>query len=338
MLAKLRSSFRMAACAMLMFSAALPIQAQDQTASSAPGVTADQLKALLPDAQELEGFVATRPLSAGWPEALQGKLAEDGIVLNKTIPIAGGQTSTFSAISRFWYSQSEMYTVEMSVQLYTSPKAAQDAIADGFNSIAVRYKPTTFSGFPIGDECWSIDMSSSRMLIRHGKAVISVGGSFTIAAAKQGNYEPFPNAAVEAIGRLIWWRLARQPALTGVPVQEAHVIINGKELPADKVLMVGDHVFVAVTEFAKASGWLLDFTGIVTRLSLTDPTHADVDHSVMLTALSPFGYGVDKGVPASLKSIVFKAADQPVMLLDDLLKLTKGHIIERKGNTLRITM
>ena len=338
MFAKLRSSFRVVAYALIAV-ATVPLHAAcAQDAPALIGVTADQLKTLLPNAQDLSGFAPTRPLSDRWPQELQGKPAPDGIGINKVQQGAGGKTTQFSIITRLWYSQNEKYTVDMTVRLYSSPQTAHDAILDDFVNIQAVYHEGAFSGSPIGDESWFYygPTPSNRLVYRFGKVTVWVGGSLTFNASKQGGHEPFPMSSVEAIGNTILMRLARNPELTGVPTQAARVAVNGQQMPARSALLIGKQLYVPVTEFAKAAGWKSQWDAKTGALTLTNPMNKQqpITLAAGSTAVSEKG----KARPVSLQSALLKEANQPVMLLDDLLTLTKGRIANRTGNSFRITV
>lgn len=326
------------ASVMLTLFAALPGQAQVQIAPALPVITAAQLKMLLPDENDLQGFVRIRP-AFDTPERIKAQPIPDIIIVNKTSHSPSGRTNTTTGIARALYSQDEIYLINMSLRLYDSAATAHYELTSFRERAQTAYR--LLAADPSADdETWLNDtglvtgiVPSCVLLFRRGRTTVIVQGSLTMRAENEGGHQPLSAESVLAIGNMIDLRLARQALFARAPAKAALVAVNGTELPAQAALLVGKQLYVPVTEFAKAAGWTSQWNVTTGRLTLTSPTQQQITLAAGSTAVKQG----DTAAPA-LKCPVLKEANQPVMVLSDLLTLTKGRITEQQGNSFKVAV
>lgn len=320
------------ACVLVTHSVARLDPASAQNAPATAGITAAQLQALLPDEQDLQGFVRIRP-AFDTPERIKPQPIPDIIKLNTSAAGINGRTNSVPGIARALYSQSGFYIVTMALSLYDSAATAHNHVTMGRKLTQQMFQLIQLDPSADEETWFNSNRNGSTLFFRRGKAVISASGGLTGPPEQARGHEPFPPESVLAIGQMIDLRLARQFLLTSAPSHGVRVAVNGTTLPAQAALLVGKQLYVPVTEFAKAAGWQSQWNVTTGMLTLTSPTQQHITLAAGSTAVKQG----DTAAPA-LKSPVLKEANQPVMVLADLLVLTKGRIIEQQGNSFKITV
>ncbi|MBV9849229.1 MAG: hypothetical protein JO250_06025 [Armatimonadetes bacterium] len=338
-----RPVFRFFTCALptVMVLLAFPLgkmaQAQD--------VTRQQMQALLPDEQDLQGFTRVRPAgevpltatysqdSGKWVQPVSpATRLEDGVDLNKDLArVHPGQMGIVSHLSRRLYSVDGIYTISMLVKLYDSTDNAHKEVNDfrqGSQSILM---PGTFSSHDsIGDESWFNPNGYSTLIYRYGKMVVLIDGSRSWTAGKQGSQPAFSPQVVETVAQTILLRASRQANLIRVPRREVRLTVNGRAL-SGIAAVPGGQLYVPVANFAKAAGLQNQWKAKTGALMLTSPTHQPISVTAGSTAAR---VGIKD---VALLTPVLKEGGQPVMTLHDLLTLVGGRVAQ-KGDTLQVTV
>ena len=319
---------RLLACALFAASALLSQSVQAQN------ITPQQLKALAPDENDLGGFVRLQ-LSRFQPSQDAAGSDSDYVELNHDVTQwAPGRLPTpersgkVNRLRRNFASADGHYALTIEVRLCDTPEAAAEELANFRKGAQVLYQPGTPTGGPrIGDESW---FASKALLCRSGWTMIFVNGDENGTVSQQSDEQPFPPAAVEAVAYQVLLRASQQTALTGVSSQNAHLAVNGRALPKN-ALRVAGRVYVPVKEFARAMGLTSGWDTKTGTLTLSGTGRK----SVALTAGST--QATVGGVKAaSLTVPVLKSGGEPVMALDDLLRLTGGRITGHAGDTVQI--
>jgi len=318
-----------------------------------------QLRSLVPDEQDLQGFVRVRPageLADGWTppvwspqthsfeEPISPAVAiDDDIEMATPAPIGMGAKEALSApsgysqIERVLYSQNGTYRLDIRLILNVPPTGPGLALSDlplrqVFPSQAVPKKGTFNSSEAIGQESWVFPTtgSSRAMIFRAGQIMVFISGDISASAARHGTQATFPEAAIEAVAYQILLRAAQQVALTGVSTQTAHLAVNGHALPKNALLIAGQ-TYLPVAEFAHAMGLTSRWDNTTGALTLSGAGRK----TVALTAGSTVS--TISGVKAAALTVpVLKQAGQPVMTLNDLLAVTGGHITGHSGNDVQV--
>lgn len=317
-----------------------------------------QLRSLMPDEQDLQGFVRVRPageLADGWTppvwspqthsfeEPISPAVAiDDDIETATPSPVGIGAKEPlsgptgYSQIERVLYSQNGTYRLDIRLILNAPPSGSGLALSDlplrqVFASQAVPKKGTFSSSEPIGQESWVFPTtgSSCAMIFRAGQIMAFVSGDISASAARRGTPATFPKAAIEAVAYQILLRAAQQVALTGVSTQPARLAVNGHALPKN-ALQVAGQTYVPVSEFAKAMGLTTLWNNKTGSLTLSGAGRKTVILTADSTAAS-IG-----GAKAALTVPVLKQAGQPVMTLEDLLTVTGGRITGHSGDEMKV--
>ncbi len=305
--------------------------------ASAQALVAPQMQALLPDANDLPGFLRLAPAGENPPV---GGVTSPATALHDQIwPPTAGASSTqpdrsLGGMRRVLYSSDGLYFVEMRMELCTTVKAAQAQLQQFVSGSSGIFNTGTFTGSSIiGDQSLFLpaDIYGSSLIFRAGNIFVLVSGRESAGPSRTGGPSlVFPPEAVESIAYQILLRASQQTALTGVPAQNAHLAVNGHALPKN-ALKVAGRVYVPVQEFAKAMGLTSRWnnkTGALTLSGLNRKT-------VTLTAGS--AQASVGGVKAAALTVpVLKSGGQPVMTLDDLLTLTGGRVTGHAGNTVQV--
>ena len=302
-------------------------------------VTKVQIQSLAPSEQDLQGFVQVRPageLSEGWaPKVWSSQtqtltdpisptvFLEDEVSLNVT-----------SILQRTFYSQDGAYRLHLHIELCDSPNSAAQQATEFRRGSQSAFRRGTFEdNVVMGDESWVLASRSGTdnvLLCRIGKMMIFVVGGLSASATRHQLNGEFPKFAVEAAAFQAILRASQQTALTGVPAQNAHLAVNGHALPKN-ALKVAGRVYVPVQEFAKAMGLTSRWNAKTGALTLSGPKQKTVSLTAGSTAASVGG-----AKASALAVPVLKDGGQPVMTLDDLLKLTGGRITNHVGNTVQV--
>jgi hypothetical protein len=299
-------------------------------------ITREQLLALTPDETDLPGFVRIQPADEKPPAGnthFPARPLEDRIRLNVNLAESTrSRTGIVSSISRALYSTDDVFRMSMKVILCDSVDTAHQELLAPFGN--ARPSPGMFGGRPsIGDESWYYHFSDSNTLvIRLGRSVIHLEGCLSNVASRQGVRAEFPALAVEAVANMILLRLAKHPELTGVKTESLTVTVNGSPLSQAPVA-VGGRVFVSVLGAAKAAGMECAWDAKTGNLTLSRGTERPV---ALIAGVSLANVNaVSKG---SLRAFVLKEAGQPVMELQDLVRLLKGKVVKREGGKLEVTL
>jgi hypothetical protein len=311
------------------------------SAAAAQNVTKEQLLALVPDEQDLQGFVRISPADERPPAGdlhFPAARIEDRIRLNFDLQKYwhNNVTGIGSYIERGLYSTDSIYYVGFQVVVCDSNDAASRFLAECNRQSSVPWTPGTFSGVPrIGDESWThINLPGGHaMMFRFGRAFVRINASLSNVASRNDVKAEFPALAVEAVANMILLRLARHADLTGIPARPLAVAVNGKPL-SGAPLGVGDKVFVSVAELAKAAGWKCAWDAKTGGLKLTKAA----EKPITLAAGSASAKVADSTTPVTLKVPVLKESGQPVMELQDLVRLLKGKVVKREGGRLEVTL
>ena len=305
----------------------------------AQGTTQQQLQTLIPDQQDLQGFIRVWPAGEfiNPDGSSRAGVIQDQVIVDGredeyhpgwvTLP---DQDGTMSQIKRSLYSESGEFHLVMTINICDAPETAHSEVQDFLHACSAPLQQGTFSGASaIGDESWFKPGGYSTLIGRTGRMVFLIEASRSFLASRQGNSPRFPEAAVEAVAYQLLLRASQQSALTSVPAQDTRLAVNGHSLPKNALLM-GKQTYVPVKEFAKAmgltSGWDAK-TGALT-LSRTG------QKTIVLTAGSTVA--TVGGAKAALIVPVLKDGGEPVMALSDLLALTGGRITGHAGNTVQV--
>lgn len=331
---------------------------QTGTPAYAQNTIPAQLRSLVPDEQDLQGFVRIRPvgeLADGWTPPVWSPVTHSfeeplspAAALNDDIETATplsismsdkeafATPSGYSQIERVLYSQNGTYRLDIRLILNAPPSGADLALSDlplrqVFPSQAVPKKGTFDSDEAIGQESWVFPAtgSSCAMMFRAGKVMAFISGDISASAARRGARKTFPKAAIEAVAYQILLRSAQQVALTGVSTQSAHLAVNGHALPKNALRLAGQ-TYVPAAEFAKAMGMVSHWNNKTGMLTFSKPGHQLIALTADSTAAS-----ID-GAKAVLTVPVLKQKGQPVMTLADLLKVTGSRIVGHEGNTVQV--
>lgn len=305
-------------------------------------ITAQQLQSLEPDEQNLQGFVRTHPADetspAGpIPDRIQLNVAPERHIVS--VDMSGNLVNmptpdrNVSTISRGFFSTDGLFNLQVSVTVCASEPFAQDELYHSYEGTQIPWqKLSADDGTQIGDEAWMpVASQFTNLALRYGRLVVFVSGDISFPAKKSGTLAlNFPAEAVKAVAYQVLLQASQQPDLTGVSAQAAQVAVNGHALPKN-ALKVAGRVYVPVQEFAKAMGLTSRWNTKTGALTLSGPKQ----QTVMLTAGSTAAK-VGGAKAASLTVPVLKSSGQPVMTLDDLLRLTGGRITSHVGNTVQV--
>ncbi|MDQ2731735.1 MAG: copper amine oxidase N-terminal domain-containing protein, partial [Armatimonadota bacterium] len=264
-------------------------------------VTASQLASLLPDEQDLQGFVRVRPAfeTADWRDAeihhgttqgVQPQPLPDGIKLNRDLNEIGPNAQLHgptdrrglgSIIRRAMYSTDGVYTLNITLMICDSFNAARREVLDYMSHVQLRFLPGSFAGpLQLGNESWCNGRSgspgSATMISRYGTIVFIISWGMSYHAARAGDYPLLAPDAMDAVANSILLRLAGEAQLTGVPVRTATVLVNGKQLPSQNALLSGGQVYLPVKEFAKAAGWKSQWNPTTGALALNAPSQPPI--------------------------------------------------------------
>jgi len=310
-------------------------------ATHAQSVGQEQLRALAPNTNDLQGTTSIRPAGDLPPVAERTSPAtviEDSTVVDADaaqwhlgwapLPDHPGR---FSQISRYLYTTDGDYQLAMTISVCDSPGTAKDEVAAFLHDCSASFQPGTFSSAAaVGDESWFNPYRDGTLLLRAGNLVVSVTGLTSHIALKVGNVPPFPTSAIEAVAYQILLRASQQPALTDVIAEQARMDVNGRALPKN-ALRVAGQTYVPVQEFAKAMGLTSGWDSRTGALTLSGAGRKTVALTAGSTAATVGGQKA-----AALAVPVLKQAGQPVMTLDDLLAVTGGRVESRSGGTVRV--
>lgn len=206
-------------------------------------VTAEQLKAALPDEKAIKGFTRLRP--AGERYLLKTFSREQGKWIQPVSPslllqdqvsatpgtanFLSGNARSVPSITRQLYSVDGTYTVTMTADVFATLADAEKATVDfrracsspflfGRPSDAVKFdfKTYSFSGrppgvMPFGDESYYNVNRNSTLLLRTGRMLILIDGSRSYQSSKLGNKPGFPVSTTEAIANEIVKRASTAP-------------------------------------------------------------------------------------------------------------------------------
>ena len=328
---------------MLTFMPAVAVHSQD--------LTREQLQMLAPNEQDLQGFVRVLPGhdtpsllrnddTGATPQALAQPIKE--IISLRNDP--AGSTPWFSsfseaasvgAIKRLFQSADGTFDLDIEMVLCDSPEAAHEQLSH-LHWTAGMWKPGRWTGPEmIGDESLAlVENGRIRTLaFRYGSLLAVIEGdrsnrSFMFNRAL--TIQTMPPAAVEAIAYQIVLRASQQAKLTGGPAQNTRLAVNGHALPKN-ALLVGKQVYVPVREFAKAVGLTSGWNAKTGTLTLSGPHRKPVALTAGSTAATVGG-----AKAAALAVPVLKDGGQPVMALDDLLRLTGGRVTGHVGDTVNV--
>ncbi len=319
----------------ILFGPNTAIQAQPQIADATPfSVSREQLRLLVPDEQDLPGFIRVRPAGDTWHH-LHSDPEQDGVSVNVDLskqPDNGLNQGEISRLSRGLYSQDGMRWIVIEVKVCDSEDTARNEIALFRHTVQAVYEKGSFNDRAvIGDEIWHISNSCGNALIfRSGRMTAFIESGLSNDAAKAGAQDMVPADAIQAIAYQILLRGSQQAKLTDISAQDAHVAVNGKRMPKNS-LLVGKQVYVPVQEFAKAMGLTSQWDTKSGALTLSGPKHKTITLTAGSTQASVGGVKA-----AALTVPVLKDAGQPVMMLDDLLTLTGGRVTGHVGNTVQV--
>ena len=306
----------------------------------AQGVTQQQLQTLIPDQQDLQGFIRVWPAGEFINPDGSSRAGgiKDQVILDGredehhpgwvTLPDQDGR---MSQIKRSLYSESGEFELVMTINICDTPESAQLEVQHFLQVCSARLLQGAFSGASaIGDESWFNPGGYSTLIGRSGRMVFLIEASRSSLASRRGNSPRFPEAAVEAVAYQILLRASQQAKLIGGTAQNTHLAVNGHALPKN-ALLLGKQTYVPVKEFAKAMGLTSGWDTKTGALTLSGPKHK----TVALTAGSTQAT-VGGAKAAALTVPVLKDGGQPVMALSDLLRLTGGRITGHAGNTVQV--
>jgi hypothetical protein len=314
-------------------------------------VTPQQLQSLAPEEQDLQGFTHTRPAGEiPLPDAYSSvehqwykPVSKAEIIENEyttghnenewhpgwaELPDIRGQMSQI--VSSF-YSNDGVYHLTITMNICDTPDTARTELAQFLLGCSARFQKGTFSSIiSIGDESWFNPNGYSTLVGRAGRVMFLIDGQRSWLASHEGTYPSFPEAAVENVAYQSLLRASQQTALTGVSAQNAHLTVNGHTLPKN-ALKVAGRVYVPVQEFAKAMGLTSHWNNKTGALALTGANRKPITLTAGNTAATIGG-----AKAAALTVPVLKDGGQPVMTLEDLLRLTGGRITSQAGNTVQV--
>jgi len=306
----------------------------------AQGATQQQLQTLIPDQQDLQGFIRVWPAGEfiNPDGSSRAGVIEDQVIVDgreneyhpgwATLP---GQDGRMSQIKRSLYSESGEFHLAMTINICDAPEAAHLEVQEFLHACSTRFQQGTFSGASaIGDESWFNPSGYSTLIGRSGRVVFLIDGSRSFLASRRSNSPRFPEAAVEAVAYQILLRASQQAKLTGGTTQNTRLAVNGHALPQN-ALLVGKQTYVPVREFAKAMGLMSRWDTKTGALTLTGPKRKTVALTAGSTAVTVGGVRA-----AALIVPVLKDGGEPVMALADLLRLTGGRITGHAGNTVQV--
>ena len=320
------------------------------TGARAQTITQQQLASLVPDEQDIQGFVRLRPVgelppkgtfqNGQWVEQQSPSVTVDDDVqldMDASKWVYGcanlqGEVGRVSHLVRNLYSTDGVYHVEIHFSLCPSPAVAKDELTAIRGGSSGSFETGNFANTVIiGDESWTLLGHNFKYLIfRAGNLVVDISGSPSDSALRQGLSASFPPSAVEAIAYQTLMRASRQAKVTGVSAHNARMAVNGKSL-FNQAFTVNQQVFVPVAEFARAVGMQSRWNVQTGALMLSGAGH----QSVALTAGSTTATVGTK--VAALQTPVLKKNGQPVMALHDLAALLGGRVVKR-GNTFQVTV
>jgi hypothetical protein len=304
-----------------------------------------QLNELMPDELDLAGFSANYPAGEKGADEVFKKdqwqyqdkpagVVSDEIQLNvllsqNIVPWNG----SYSTIKRRMFSLNGLYQIDITVWLCDRADTAQYALDEYQRNCNAFYHKGTLNGEAIiGDASWACSeyLPSQSMTSRFGNVAVLVLGTPSHMAAKQQLQQDFPASALEAIVYQTLLRASQETALTGVPAHSEHLAVNTHSLPKN-ALKVSGHVYVPVQEFAKAMGLTSHWNSKTGALTLTGANRKPITLTAGSTAANIGG-----AKAAALTVPVLKDGGEPVMTLDDLLRLTGGRITSHAGNTVQV--
>lgn len=319
-------------------------------AAKAQSTTLEQIQALVPNEQDLQGFARVRPAGE---EILDERFSQEthtwvqpvskAAVVEDHIQIAAQKPDnapfweegkTCSRIIRKLYSENGLYALTINITVYDTPASAKEDLGHLVKDLSIRMEAGSLTGpQQIGDESWSDPRNEPHgnnnfqtLWFRQGKTLVFIQGSSTRRAARS---LIFPAAAVDAVAYQVLLHASQQPELTGISVQQAKMSVNRHILP-ENALKVAGQTYVPVKEFAKAMGLTTQWNTKTGALTLSGAGRK----TVILTADSTAARIGAKA--AALTVPVLKQAGQPVMTLTDLLKVTGGHITARNSNSVQV--
>lgn len=313
-------------------------------ASQSQPVAKLQLQVLAPNAQDLQGFVQIRPeglLSEGWAPKIWSPQTQTYMTLispaapiEDEVSVNNINSESISTLRRTLYSENGLYRLQISVELCPNPKSAAAEVEGFQRSSQSPFTRGTFEDkIDVGDESWVLSSQNGTdnvLLCRIGRIMISIVGGSSASAAQHQFSGEFPKSAVEAVAFQTILRASQQTALTGISAQSAHLAVNGHAL-SKNALKVAGRVYVPVQEFAKAMGLTSQWNTKTGALTLSGPKQKTVALTAGSTAASV------GGVKASALTVpVLKNGGQPVMALDDLLKLTGGRVTKQTKTAMQI--
>jgi hypothetical protein len=304
---------------------------------SAQTLTGPQMQTLLPNENDLPGFLRVAPAGENPPAAGMTSPAtalHDQIWSPDSSTLSTQPDRSLGGMRRVLYSSDGLYFVEMRLELCTTTKAAQAQLQQFINGSSGIFNKGSFTGVSsIGDQSLFLpaDIYGSSLIFRAGNIFVLVSGRGSAGFRRKGGASlVFSPTAVEAIAYQILLRASQQTALTGVSVQNAHLAVNGHALPQN-ALKVAGRVYVPVQEFAKAMGLTSRWNSKTGALTLTGANRKSITLTAGSTAATIGG-----AKAAALTVPVLKDGGEPVMTLDDLLRLTGGRITSHAGNTVQV--
>ncbi len=312
-------------------------------------VTPEQMQALAPSEQDLQGFVRVRPAGE---KILDERFSQEthtwitpvseAAVVEDQIQIAAQRADnapfweegkTCSRIIRSLYSENGLYALTINITVYDTPSSAKEDLEHLIKDCSNRLEPGSLtSPRQVGDESWTDPRGEPHgdnfetLWFRQGRTLVFIQGTSTRRAARS---LVFPAAAVEAVAYQTVLRASQQPELTGVSIQQAHMDVNRHAL-AKNALRVAGQTYVPVAEFAKAMGMTTQWNTKTGALTLSGAGRKTVALTADSTAASV------GGAKAALTVPVLKQAGQPVMTLADLLAVTGGRITGHSGNVVQV--
>ena len=323
---------------------------QAQSSNTIQSLAFKQLISIMPDEHTLQGFVRMRPageiyLPQQWSTdehkwilpVSQSEILKDEFDSNVNLKRTYGIDGFGSRMERQFYSTDGFYHLSIEL-LVCDSQAAASSIIDTIRhqSQAVTIPGSVGSTSMIGDESW-VDASKGEsshnaefLLMRVGRLVATLGGDVSSNGRQNGRDAVFPGLAIQAAAYQLLLQTFQQTTLTGMLSKNTHLAINGHALPKN-ALKVAGRVYVPVQEFAKAMGLTSHWNSKTGALTLSGANRKPITLTAGSTAAS-IG-----GVKASALAVpVLKDGGQPVMTLDDLLKLTGGRITSHVGNTVQV--
>ena len=238
----------------------------------AEGLTRKQLQSLIPDENDLQGFVRVLPGSdtpsllkngnAAAAPQVAAQPVTDAIFLRNDPAGFFPWFSTFSetvsvgAIKRLFQSADGTFDLDIEVVLCDSPEAAHAQLSH-LHWTAGMWVPGGLTGPRIiGDESLALVKNgrTKTLAFRYGSLLAVIEGdrsnrSFMFNRAL--TVQTIPPAAVEAVAYLILLRASWQAGLVGVPARDVRLLGDGHAPPKES-LMVGKQIYFPAREFTKA--------------------------------------------------------------------------------------